>query len=104
MDLSILSDFNEDDLNEMMDLSKTYTGDGSYVDPVPVKHKGDYENPDFVVSNMCDGYEGLSKSNPHPISWATAIISAAETSLRNKVLPTNCLWIIWKPAFSKTWR
>ena len=84
MDLSILSDFNEDDLNEMMDLSKTYTGDGSDVDPVPVKHKGDYENPDFVVSNMCDGYEGLSKSNPHPISWATAIISAAETSLRKK--------------------
>ena len=84
MDLSILSDFNEDDLNEMMDLSKTYTGDGSDVDPVPVKHKGDYENPDFVVSNMCDGYEGLSKSNPHPISWATAIISAAETSLRKE--------------------
>lgn len=84
MDLSILSDFNKDDLKEMMDLSKTYTGDGSYADPVPVVHQGDYENEDFVVSNMCDGYESLSKSNPYPISWATAVISAAETSLRKE--------------------
>ena len=84
MDLSILSDFDEDDLKEMMDLSKTYTGDGSSFDPVPVKHEGDYENPDFVVSNMCDGFESLSRSNTRPISWATAIISAAETSLRKE--------------------
>lgn len=84
MDLSILSDFDEDDLKEMMDLSKTYTGDGSYFDSVPVKHEGDYENADFVVSNMCDGFESLSRSNTRPISWATAIISAAETSLRKE--------------------
>ena len=81
MDLSILSDFDTEDLEEMMDLSKKYTGEGSYYEPVPVDEEN-YENKDFIVRDLCEGYEQLSTSNSNAFSWAPAVITAAETSLR----------------------
>lgn len=83
MDVSILSDFNTDDLKEMMDLAKKYTGQGSSIEPVTVEAQ-DYENEDFYVRDLCEGYEYLSTSNSRPFSWATAVIAAAETSLRKE--------------------
>lgn len=84
MDLSILSDFNDDDLLMMMSLTKTYTGDGSYAEPVPVEHDGDYENEYLFVPDMCGGNEEFSISNTRPTSWATAVIAAAQTSLNKE--------------------
>lgn len=52
----------------------------------------------------CDGYESLSKSNPYPISWATAVISAAETSLRKEGITDELSLAYLETCLPKTWK
>ena len=81
MSFSILSDFSDEDLNRMMNLGVKYSGEGSYADPednVPEPWTGTIINRD-----LCTGAEKYSSSNSNSTSWASALILAAETALKN---------------------
>ena len=80
MAYSILSDFSEDDLREMMDLGVKYSGEGSYMEPAekvaePVMNH-------YYVREFCENFRNHSISNPVATSWASAIIIAAEAALQ----------------------
>ena len=81
MSFSILSDFSDEDLNRMMNLGVKYSGEGSYADPednVPEAWTGT-----IISRDLCTGAEEYSSSNSNSTSWASALILAAETALKN---------------------
>ena len=80
MSFSILSDFQEDDLQEMMDLGVKYSGQGSFAEPAGMVASPIMNN--FYVRDMCDNFRNYSISNPVATSWATAAIIAAEAALQ----------------------
>ena len=82
MNFSILSDFSDEDLNQMMNLGMKYSGEGSYADPaddMPAPWTGTIVNRD-----LCSGAEKYSTSNSKATSWASALIFAAETVLKKR--------------------
>ena len=89
MSLSIISDFDRDDLEAMMDLEMKYSGVSTYFDDfsdyIPTFNL-EYEPRDYCSDTMKE------YSNPHTIStsWATATIAAAEYVL-HKVEPDTDL-------------
>ena len=80
VDFSILSDFSDEDLEGLMDLGIKYSGQSSYAEPE------DNYPPTYQVNwqprNLCEGFDQYSISHSKATSWATAIIMAAEASLR----------------------
>ena len=80
VDFSILSDFSDEDLEGLMDLGIKYSGQSSYAEPE------DNFPPTYQVNwqprNLCEGFDQYSISHSNATSWATAIIMAAEASLR----------------------
>ena len=80
MSFSILSDFQEDDLQEMMDLGVKYSGQGSFAEPAGMVASPIMNN--FYVRDMCDNFRNHSISNPVATSWASAAIIAAEAALQ----------------------
>lgn len=81
MDFSILSDFSEQELTDMMNLGVKYQNLGSYADPEDI-NVPEYD-ANLVVHNLCVEGADYSKPNSKAVSWASAIIIAAETALRN---------------------
>lgn len=82
MDFSILSDFSEQELTDMMNLGVKYQNLGSYAEPEGI-NVPEYD-ANLVVRNMCVDGADYSKPNSKAVSWASAIIIAAETALRNE--------------------
>ena len=81
MDFSILSNFSEEELTELMNLGMKYQNLGSYAEPVGI-NQPTYD-PNLAVRNLCGDGASYSKPNTTAVSWASAIIIAAETALRN---------------------
>ena len=80
MGFSILSDFKEEDLRDMMDLGVKYSGEGSFAEPAetvasPIMNA-------FYVRDLCENFRNHSVSNPVATSWASAAIIAAEAALQ----------------------
>ena len=82
VDFSILSDFDDEDLTGLMDIGTKYSGQGSDADAVTATK----ESFSVVITTreFCEGFEDYSKSNATATSWATAIITAAESAYSNK--------------------
>ena len=80
MAYSILSDFREEDLREMMDLGVKYSGEGSYMDPAETV--ADPTMSHYYVRDFCEGFRNHSISNSVATSWASATIIAAEAVLQ----------------------
>ena len=78
IDFSILSDFDDEDLKGLMDIGTKYSGLGSDTDDVtPTQETFSAE---LSTRDLCEGFEDYSKSNATSTSWATAIITAAESA------------------------
>ena len=78
IDFSILSDFDDEDLKGLMDIGTKYSGLGSDTDAVTVKNET--FSATISTRDLCEGFEDYSKSNATSTSWATAIITAAESA------------------------
>ena len=82
MNFSILSDFTNEDLEQLMTLGITYSREGSYADPEDITIESKSVN--IISRDLCSGAEKYSISNSNSSSWASALILAAETALRNE--------------------
>ena len=78
IDFSILSDFDDEDLKGLMEIGTKYSGLGSDTDAVTVKNET--FSATISTRDLCEGFEDYSKSNATSTSWATAIITAAESA------------------------
>ena len=89
MNLSILSDFSDEDLEKMMDLGVKYSGEGSYAEPESISTSS-WSNMYVVSRDMCEeGTKLYSAPNSHSTSWASALVLAAETALRKEGYDTR---------------
>ena len=87
MSFSILSDFSDEDLDKQMTLGVTYSGEGSFAEPVddvPVSWSGN-----IVSRDLCIEAEEYSISHPKATSWASDLIIAAETALKRANIKEN---------------
>ena len=82
VDFSILSDFTDDDLEGLMDLGTKYSNQGSYAEAVDFTT--DQNSVEIHPRNYCNGFEDYSRSNATATSWATAVITAAEYTYKEK--------------------
>ena len=82
IDFSILSDFDDEDLKGLMDIGTKYSGLGSDTDAVTVKNET--FSATISTRDLCEGFEDYSKSNATATSWATAVITAAESAYLKK--------------------
>ena len=78
IDFSILSDFDDEDLKGLMEIGTKYSGLGSDTDAVTPTQ--DSFSAEITTRDLCEGFEDYSKSNATSTSWATAIITAAESA------------------------
>lgn len=78
VDFSVLSDFDDEDLTGLMDIGTKYSGLGS--DTAAVTVKNETFSATISTRDLCEGFEDYSKSNATATSWATAIITAAESA------------------------
>ena len=83
MNLSILSDFRDEDLEKMMDLGVKYSGEGSYAEPESTLAPS-WPNEYVVGRDMCEGTEKYSAPHSFSTSWASALVLAAEAALRKE--------------------
>ena len=89
MNLSILSDFSDDDLEKMMDLGVKYSGEGSYAEPESISAPA-WSNMYVVSRDMCEeGAKLYSAPNSYSTSWASALVLAAEAALRKEGYDTR---------------
>ena len=106
-EFSILSDFAEDTLDNLMDLSAlTYSGLGSYYDGANLDdleaqtHDVHWTTMDRVFDDDADvpyslakNFAGLTKAEVgYSTSWATVTIKAAEQALKNKGIDETLSW------------
>ena len=63
-------------------LGITYSREGSYADPEDITI--DSKSVNIISRDLCSGAEKYSISNSNSSSWASALILAAETALRNE--------------------
>ena len=82
IDFSILSDFDDEDLKGLMEIGTKYSGLGSDTDAVTVKNET--FSATISTRDLCEGFEDYSKSNATATSWATAVITAAESAYLKK--------------------
>ena len=82
MNFSILSDFNDDDLNKMMDLGVKYSNMGSYAEPEDIGSAS--WSGSVIGRDLCAGAEKYSISHSDSTSWASALVMAAEAALRKE--------------------
>ena len=78
VDFSVLSDFDDEDLKGLMDIGTKYSGLGSDTDAVTPTQ--DSFSAGITTRDLCEGFEDYSKSNATSTSWATAVITAAESA------------------------
>ena len=78
IDFSILSDFDDEDLKGLMEIGTKYSGLGSDTDAVTPTQ--DSFSATISTRDLCEGFEDYSKSNATATSWATAVITAAESA------------------------
>ena len=78
VDFSVLSDFDDEDLTGLMDIGTKYSGLGS--DAGAVTPTQESFSAVITTRNFCAGFEDYSKSNATATSWATAVITAAESA------------------------
>ena len=78
VDFSVLSDFDDEDLKGLMDIGTKYSSQGSYADAETVNNE--HFSAGITTRDFCDGFEDYSKSNATSTSWATAVITAAESA------------------------
>ena len=81
MRLSILSDFKDNDLEDMMDLGVKYSRLGSYANSEPILQSS--WSSSYTPRDLCDGFSLYSTSHSNSTSWASAIIIAAQAALKN---------------------
>ena len=106
-EFSILSDFAEETLDSMMDLSAlTYSGLGSYYDGANLDdleaqtHDVHWTTMDRVFDDATDvpyslakNFAGLTEDKAgYSTSWATVTIKAAEQALKNKGIDETLSW------------
>ena len=65
-----------------MDIGTKYSSKGSYADPVDIKSEA--VTVEIQPRSFCDGFEDYSKSSAIATSWATAVITAAESAYRKQ--------------------
>ena len=82
VDFSVLSDFDDEDLKGLMEIGTKYSGLGSDVGAVTPTQ--DSFSAVISTRNFCAGFEDYSKSNATATSWATAVITAAESAYSQK--------------------
>ena len=82
VDFSVLSDFDDEDLKGLMEIGTKYSGLGSDVGAVTPTQ--DSFSAEITTRNFCAGFEDYSKSNATATSWATAVITAAESAYSQK--------------------
>ena len=82
VDFSVLSDFADKDLQGLMDIGTEYLRHGSYADPVDI-HEESF-SAEITTRDFCNGFEGYSMSSAVATSWATAVITAAESAYSKK--------------------
>ena len=65
-----------------MDIGTEYLRHGSYADPVDI-HEESF-SAEITTRDFCNGFEGYSMSSAVATSWATAVITAAESAYLKK--------------------
>ena len=84
--LNILADFEDTDLEAMMDLTIKYSGLGSYYDPIEIAQH-EYYQPILSREFCTEDHPSLipyATTHNCSISWATATIAAAELALHRR--------------------
>ncbi|KAK8821806.1 hypothetical protein WA556_002251 [Blastocystis sp. ATCC 50177/Nand II] len=84
MEFTMLSDFSEDDLDEVMDVEQKHSGRGSYYEPIEAKEEA--VEPAFTTMDrdFCSEDAELreyAKPNDCSLSWVTMIVNAGERAL-----------------------
>ena len=84
MEFTMLSDFSEDDLDEVMDVEQKHSGRGSYYEPIEAKEEA--VEPAFTTMDrdFCSEDAELreyAKPNNCSLSWVTMIVNAGERAL-----------------------
>ncbi|KAM7454028.1 cysteien protease [Blastocystis sp. subtype 1] len=84
MEFTMLSDFSEDDLDEVMDVKQKHSRRGSYYEPIEAKE--DAVEPAFTTMDrdFCSEDAELreyAKPNDCSLSWVTMIVNAGERAL-----------------------
>ena len=99
VDFSVLSDFDDEDLKGLMDIGTKYSSQGSYADAVTPTQES--FSAGITTRDFCDGFEDYSKSNATSTSWATAVITAAESAYpkKTKVQTLSSLLSIYSPVY-----
>ena len=84
MEFTMLSDFSEEDLDEVMDVEQKHSGRGSYYEPIEAKEEA--VEPAFTTMDrdFCSEDAELreyAKPNNCSLSWVTMIVNAGERAL-----------------------
>ena len=84
MEFTMLADFSEDDLDEVMDVKEKHSGRGSYYEPIEATE--DAVEPAFSTMDrdFCSEDPELreyAKPNNCSLSWGTMIVNAGERAL-----------------------